>query len=91
MPRVFAIGVNCVAPEHVSGLIAVLRSLAGDRRIVVYPNSGAQYDAESHSWYGQETSQQWSQQAAVWTQAGASIVGGCCRIGPKHIRQLAKR
>jgi homocysteine S-methyltransferase len=87
---VIAIGVNCCAPEHVSGLIARLRSVAGDRRIVVYPNSGAQYDAERKCWYGQESAQQWAQQASVWYRAGADVIGGCCRIGPEHIQQLAK-
>ena len=91
LPSVFAVGVNCCEIGIVEELIRNLRVLAPDKLIVVYPNSGAQYDAESHSWHGQETSQQWSQQATVWSQAGASIIGGCCRIGPEHIRQFAKR
>ena len=91
LPSVFAVGVNCCAIDIVEELIRNLRALAPNKMVVVYPNSGAQYDAERKRWYGQETSQQWSQQATVWRQAGASIIGGCCRIGPEHIRQLAKR
>ena len=91
LPSVFAVGVNCCGIDIVEELIRNLRALAPNKMVVVYPNSGAQYDAERKRWYGQETSQQWSQQATVWRQAGASIIGGCCRIGPEHIRQFAKR
>ena len=91
LPSVFAVGVNCCQTGIVEELIRNLRTLAPHKLIVVYPNSGAQYDAATHSWHGQETARQWSQQAAAWSRAGASIIGGCCRIGPEHIRQLAKR
>jgi homocysteine S-methyltransferase len=90
LPLVFAVGANCCASGIVEGLIGNLRRHAPHKLIVVYPNSGAQYDARRKCWHGQETSQQWSQQAAAWQRAGASIIGGCCRIGPAHIRQLAK-
>jgi homocysteine S-methyltransferase len=90
LPAVFAVGVNCCASGIVEGLIGNLRKYAPHKLIVVYPNSGAQYDARRKCWHGQETSLQWSQQAAAWQRAGASIIGGCCRIGPAHIRQLAK-
>ena len=26
--------------------------------------------------------------AKEWSKVGADIIGGCCRIGPEHIRQL---
>ena len=29
--------------------------------------------------------------ALEWVEAGASIVGGCCEVGPAHIRHLAER
>jgi len=91
LPSVFAVGVNCCESGIVEGLIRNLRTHAPLKLIVVYPNSGAQYDATRKCWHGQETSQQWAQQAAAWHRVGASIIGGCCRIGPGHIRQLAKR
>ena len=91
LPRVLALGVNCCAPGMVSGLIRNLRAQVADKLIVVYPNSGAQYDAGRKCRQGQQTAAQWSRQAAAWYRAGASIIGGCCRIGPEHIRQLAKR
>ena len=27
----------------------------------------------------------------VWVEQGASLVGGCCRTGPEHIRQIRRR
>jgi len=32
----------------------------------------------------------YTQHALNWVEAGASIVGGCCNIGPAHIAQLRK-
>ena len=29
--------------------------------------------------------------AMDWVAAGATIVGGCCEVGPDHIKELAKR
>jgi S-methylmethionine-dependent homocysteine/selenocysteine methylase len=29
--------------------------------------------------------------AQQWLTSGASIIGGCCEVGPKHIRELARR
>jgi homocysteine S-methyltransferase len=26
-----------------------------------------------------------------WVDAGATIVGGCCEVGPAHIAELARR
>ncbi|EPJ8663587.1 homocysteine S-methyltransferase family protein, partial [Acinetobacter baumannii] len=28
--------------------------------------------------------------AKQWQQAGASLVGGCCGIGPEHIAELSQ-
>ena len=29
--------------------------------------------------------------ALRWVEMGATIVGGCCEVGPAHIRHLAER
>ena len=41
-----ALGVNGCPPDSVAGLIGNLRLHAADKLIVVYPDCGAQYDAE---------------------------------------------
>lgn len=90
-PSVFAVGVNCCPCDLVPGLIDELRAASEDKLIVVYPNSGAQYDAADKRWHGDESLSQWSQQALSWFAAGAGIIGGCCRIGPDKIRELTLR
>lgn len=88
---IFAIGVNCCAPAHVEGAIRRIRVAETGKPIVVYPNSGQQYDAEARDWSGAGELTHWSSLAAGWFAAGASMIGGCCRIGPRHIRELATR
>ncbi|MEM9366464.1 MAG: homocysteine S-methyltransferase family protein [Planctomycetota bacterium] len=34
---------------------------------------------------------QYADHAMAWILAGASIVGGCCEVGPAHIKELASR
>jgi len=88
--RVSAIGVNCIAPELVLPIIATLKSSVPDKAIVVYPNSGETYHVEDNSWSGTTTEFQCEQSAQAWADAGAKLVGGCCRIGPAQIAAMAK-
>ena len=34
--------------------------------------------------------QEYSQHALLWAQQGATIIGGCCEIGPAHIKVLSE-
>jgi homocysteine S-methyltransferase len=88
--NVFAIGVNCTAPNYVSGLIKRLKSQSGTKKIVVYPNSGEAYNAESKSWLGTSDPDLFVKMAKEWLKMGADIIGGCCRIGPDHIRRMSE-
>lgn len=83
--NVFAIGVNCTKPEYISGLIKALKSVPLTKKIVVYPNSGETYDAKTKSWSGDATCVLLSKE---WVELGAAIIGGCCRVGPKHIASM---
>ena len=49
-PQVVAIGINCVALESVTPALQQLQKLT-DKPLVVYPNSGEQYDADSKTWH----------------------------------------
>ena len=33
---------------------------------------------------------EYSKFAMEWVEMGATIIGGCCEVGPRHIEQLAK-
>lgn len=86
---IIAVGVNCVHPGVVSTAIREL--VAGtDKRIVVYPNSGERWDIIEHKWTGVPENESLATLAPGWVESGASIVGGCCRTGPKEIADLAK-
>lgn len=89
-PTVFAIGVNCTDPSHVSGLISALKEKSGSKKIVVYPNSGEVYHASSKTWMGLADPDAFAAMAKEWLELGAHIIGGCCRIGPEQIRSLAE-
>lgn len=84
---VLAVGVNCVKPEVVGDAIRALR--AGTRKaIVVYPNSGEVWDGPTRRWHGACSPRTLADFAPQWVNAGASLVGGCCRTGPREIVAL---
>ena len=87
-PKVFAIGVNCTDPKYISGLIKSIKQYSGTKRVVVYPNSGEAYNAESKTWLGMSDPNSFIEMAKEWIELGVDILGGCCRIGPDHISRL---
>lgn len=85
--QIIAVGINCVDSVEAADLIATAVE-AARRPGVVYPNSGESWDAQGRSWAGRATFG--PQHAAVWVAAGARLVGGCCRVGPGAINELAR-
>ena len=79
---VVAVGVNCTAPDEVAELVPVAAAASG-KPVLVYPNSGVGWDARTRSRTG--ASALTGGQVADWLDAGASAVGGCCRVGPADI------
>ena len=86
---VVAMGVNCTAPEHVEPLIGRIRATTS-KPIVVYPNSGEGWDAVARRWVGSTGPDVDEATARRWVAAGASLVGGCCRVTPERIARLAE-
>lgn len=84
---VVAVGVNCCAVGEVDGALAVARS-ASSKPAVAYPNSGELWLAESRSWSGESGSI--GGRADDWLTAGAGLLGGCCRVGPDQIADVAR-
>jgi homocysteine S-methyltransferase len=82
-----AAGVNCCPPGDVLHSVSVATAVTG-LPAVAYPNSGEGWDSGTHSWAG-ETSYDVAL-APEWVRAGASYVGGCCRVGPTDIAALAR-
>ncbi len=81
---VAAVGINCTRPEHVPELITVVRR-ATEKPIIVYPNAGGRYDAERKSWEDDPPRQDWAALVLEWRALGATLLGGCCRVGAKDI------
>jgi homocysteine S-methyltransferase len=89
LPQTVAIGVNCTSPPLIASLIAELRA-ASDKPVVIYPNSGEDWDAERRFWTGASDPADFGARAAEWFKTGAQIVGGCCRTRPAHIQAVAQ-
>ena len=87
VPEVVAVGVNCCAPTDVLTAIAVAREVTG-KPVIVYPNSGEEWDARRRAWTGR--SRYSAGQPRQWIAAGAQIVGGCCRVRPADIAEIAR-
>ncbi|MEM7478006.1 MAG: homocysteine S-methyltransferase [Planctomycetota bacterium] len=85
---VHGIGVNCTSPKYISELVHRIRDVSEDLPIVVYPNSGETFQSETRDWAGEADAGDFATQAEAWYQAGAQIIGGCCRTTPEHIRRL---
>jgi homocysteine S-methyltransferase len=87
-PQIAAIGVNCTSPVYITSLIREAKK-ATEKPILVYPNSGETYNAEKNDWNGEPVLESFSEQAREWYQAGARLIGGCCRTTPDDIRVIA--
>jgi homocysteine S-methyltransferase len=86
--QVFAIGLNCTAPQYARSLIEKIRVAAPSKRVIVYPNSGQVYNAQGRMWTGSSSATDFGKLAKEWLDAGASLIGGCCQTGPEHIRAI---
>lgn len=85
--QVVALGINCTAPSFIPALIMAART-ATDKPVIVYPNSGERYDVSRRVWLGQSSPDDFGMLALAWQAAGATLIGGCCRTGPAHVRAL---
>jgi homocysteine S-methyltransferase len=86
--EIVAIGVNCCAPDDVLPAIGIADI---GKPVIVYPNSGERWDGRRRAWTGPSRFSEFSRQfARQWVAAGARIVGGCCRVRPADIAELAQ-
>ncbi|MFD9428232.1 MULTISPECIES: homocysteine S-methyltransferase [unclassified Streptomyces] len=84
--QVVAVGVNCCDPGDVERAVEIAAAETG-KPVVAYPNSGERWDAGGRGWTGESTFD--PERVRSWTAAGARLVGGCCRVGPGRIAELA--
>jgi homocysteine S-methyltransferase len=81
-----AAGVNCSAPADVPAALRTAVAVTGLPG-VAYPNSGEAWDNASHTWAG--TGAFDPREVRSWIDAGAQLVGGCCRVGADDIAAIA--
>lgn len=92
---------NCSQPEVMSGAIAVTKQILTERQanhvqIGCYANAFAPETNmgnanEQISTIRQDlTPEQYLGWAKQWQADGATLIGGCCGIGPEHIKALAE-
>ncbi|MFH8757580.1 homocysteine S-methyltransferase [Streptomyces atroolivaceus] len=86
--QVVAVGVNCCDPDDADRAVEVASAATG-KPVVVYPNSGEEWDADGRGWTGRDTFE--PDRVRDWQRSGARLVGGCCRVGPSEIAALAER
>jgi homocysteine S-methyltransferase len=87
-PQIGAIGINCTSPSFIPSLIGEAKKYT-EKPIVVYPNSGETYDAAKNDWNGDPVLHSFGEQALTWYEAGARLIGGCCRSTPEDIQVIA--
>jgi len=87
-PQIVAIGINCTSPRYIPALIREAKQ-ATNKPVLVYPNSGEHYDAAKSDWDGQPVYESFGEEAKEWYNAGARLIGGCCRTTPEDIQVIA--
>lgn len=95
--RIEAILVNCSTPEAITAAMPVLATTPyrfggyanGFRHIVdeYQPGSVTEMLGTRH----EVSPERYADTVEGWIDQGASIVGGCCEVGPAHIAELAGR
>jgi S-methylmethionine-dependent homocysteine/selenocysteine methylase/SAM-dependent methyltransferase len=80
---VSALAINCIPPDHVTGMLSWLRDFT-DLPLGVYPNLGY---LSAAGWRHEASigGARFAELALQWREEGAQIVGGCCGVGPEHI------
>jgi homocysteine S-methyltransferase len=75
------VGINCTSPELVTGLLESAKDFGP---FVVYPNAGRTWNEKLKRLEGASVKLS-DQHIQEWAKCGATIIGGCCGIGPKDI------
>jgi homocysteine S-methyltransferase len=78
-----ALAINCIPPDHVTGMLSWLRDFT-DLPLGVYPNLGY---LSAVGWRHEASigGSRYAELALRWREEGAQIIGGCCGVGPDHV------
>ncbi len=81
--QIIAVGINCSAPGHVTALLETAGAVK--KPLMAYPNSGEVWIASEHRWTGESCD---AIEAIQLYDAGARMIGGCCRTRPDDIARM---
>ncbi|KAK7062931.1 hypothetical protein SK128_001602 [Halocaridina rubra] len=90
--QLIALGTNCTPPQHISSLLQQANIALPPASVlprVIYPNSGEKWIA-GKGWEGRSTNWPYVSEISKWMSLGASVIGGCCRLGPCDIKNIAQ-
>ncbi|MEV0848438.1 homocysteine S-methyltransferase [Streptomyces sp. NPDC049954] len=85
--EVVAVGVNCCDPHEVADAVALAVRVTG-KPGVAYPNSGEMWDPHARGWRSDPSFD--AALARGWYEAGARLIGGCCRVGPGLVAEVRR-
>ncbi len=86
VPGALALGVNCCGPTVAR---AALEALPGRARLA-YPNRGERWDAVRRVWLDAAPLPAFDAVARALLDAGARVIGGCCRTTPVDVAAIAR-
>ncbi len=81
--------VNCIAASQIGAYVDAIASLAVPTG--VYANAGRRDEALGWGATSTAVAEAYADLAERWREAGATVIGGCCGTGPRHIQALADR
>jgi len=87
--QIVAVGLNCTPPRFAEALLRAGAAVT-TKPLVVYPNSGESWDAANHCWLPGAGVTDFAEPTRFWYNAGARLIGGCCRTTPADIRTIAQ-
>jgi S-methylmethionine-dependent homocysteine/selenocysteine methylase len=89
--QIVALGFNCVPDDLALAALKTLKPLFKRGTLIVYPNSGEQWNAQAREWEGKRTEgSTLADKTVEWWKAGAGMIGGCCRTTPEDIGVMKK-
>ena len=81
------VGVNCVTGPH--AMVRILRRIPIEFPLSAFPNAGYPRYHDGRFLYN-AAPEYFADAAKEFVAQGAGLIGGCCGVGPEHIRAMAK-
>src|ERR1700740_2775262 len=81
------VGVNCVTGPN--AMLRILRRIPIEFPISAFPNAGYPRYHDGRYYYN-AAPEYFAGAAREFAAQGAALIGGCCGVGPQHVREMAK-